>query len=175
MPVDENLHEFWIDFNLGSQSISFYFCLADDEAKESQWDTLCITENEVHSYTVEEEKGVKVLQLVLTEPVCLSSIEGTRLTIHFSSSLDILKATKKVYGENKNKKFIGKTTTSVVKTTVQIILDEGGSQVLFPESQGSSQRMEKKVPSSVRSDTHCHSLTSNERDAQHNTQQAIIF
>lgn len=26
-------------------------------------------------------------------------------------------------------KFIGKTTTSVVKTTVQIILDEGGSQV----------------------------------------------
>ncbi|MCI4387527.1 hypothetical protein PGIGA_G00075170 [Pangasianodon gigas] len=173
MPVDENLHEFWIDFNLGSRSISFYFCLADDEAKESQWDTLCITENEVHSYTVEEEKGVKVLQLVLTEPVCLSSIEGTRLTIHFSSSLDILKATKKVYGETKNKKFIGKTTTSVVKTTVQIILDEGGSQVLFPESQGSSQRMEKNVPSSVRSDTHCQSLTSNERDAQHNNQQMI--
>ncbi|XP_053096825.1 synaptonemal complex protein 2 isoform X1 [Pangasianodon hypophthalmus] len=173
MPVDENLHEFWIDFNLGSQSISFYFCLTDDEAKESQWDTLCITENEVHSYTVEEEKGVKVLQLVLTEPVCLSSIEGTRLTIHFSSSLDILKATRKVYGETKNKKFIGKTTTSVVKTTVQIILDEGGSQVLFPESQGSSQRMEKNVPSSVRSDTHCQSLTSNERDAQHNNQQMI--
>ncbi|KAI5095802.1 synaptonemal complex protein 2-like isoform X1 [Silurus meridionalis] len=104
MPVDENLQEFWIDFNLGSQSISFYFCLADDEAKqESQWDTLCITENEVQSYTLEEEQGVKVLHLVLTEPVCLSSIEGTRLTIHFSSSLDILNATKKVYGETKNK------------------------------------------------------------------------
>ncbi|GAA6104240.1 synaptonemal complex protein 2 isoform X2 [Tachysurus ichikawai] len=154
MPVDENLHEFWIDFNVGSQSISFYFCLADDESKDIQWDTLCITENEVHSYTVEEEKDIKVLQLVLTEPVCLSSIEGTRLHIHFSSSLDILKATKKVYGETKNKKFIGKTTTSVVKTTVQIILDEGDSQVLVPESQGSSQHVEKTVPSSVRSDTY---------------------
>ncbi|KAK3519185.1 hypothetical protein QTP70_022139 [Hemibagrus guttatus] len=179
MPVDENLHEFWIDFNLGSQSISFYFCLADDEAKvfvtelESQWDTLCITENEVHSYTVQEEKDIKVLQLVLTEPVCLSSIEGSRLLIHFSSSLDILKATKKVYGETKNKKFIGKTTTSVVKTTVQIILDEGGSQVLFPESQGSSQHVGKNVPYSVRNDTHCRLLPSEERDAHHINQQII--
>ncbi|KAF4078301.1 hypothetical protein AMELA_G00197710 [Ameiurus melas] len=170
MPVDENLDVFWIDFNLGSKSISFYFSLADDEAKqESQWDTLCITENEVHSYTVEEEKGVKVLQLVLTEPVSLSSIEGTRLTINFSSSLDILKPTKNIYGETKNKKFIGKTTTSVVKTTVQIILDEGSSQVLFPESQGSSQRMGKILPFSVRSQ----SLTSHERDAQHISQKMI--
>ncbi|XP_058266933.1 synaptonemal complex protein 2-like isoform X3 [Hemibagrus wyckioides] len=174
MPVDENLHEFWIDFNVGSQSISFYFCLADDQAKqESQWDTLCITENEVHSYTVQEEKDIKVLQLVLTEPMCLSSIEGSRLHIHFSSSLDILKVTKKVYGETKNKKFIRKTTTSVVKTTVQVIMDEGGSQVLFPESQGSSQHVEKNVPYSVRNETRCRSLSSQERDAQHINQQMI--
>ncbi|KAK3547480.1 hypothetical protein QTP86_021185 [Hemibagrus guttatus] len=180
MPVDENLHEFWIDFNLGSQSISFYFCLADDEAKESQWDTLCITENEVHSYTVQEEKDIKVLQLVLTEPVCLSSIEGSRLLIHFSSSLDILKATKKVYGETKNKKFIGKTTTSVVKTTVQIILDEGGSQVrnlaswfFFLRVRCSSQHVGKNVPYSVRNDTHCRLLPSEERDAHHINQQII--
>ncbi|XP_047663150.1 synaptonemal complex protein 2 isoform X5 [Tachysurus fulvidraco] len=149
MPVDENLHEFWIDFNVGSQSISFYFCLADDESKHDiQWDTLCITDNEVHSYTVEEEKDIKVLQLVLTEPVCLSSIEGTRLHIHFSSSLDILKATKKVYGETKNK-------------------------VLFPESQGSSHHVEKTVPSSVRSDAYCQSLISEDRDNQHLNQQMI--
>ncbi|XP_053339367.1 synaptonemal complex protein 2 [Clarias gariepinus] len=169
MPVDENLNEFWIDFNLGSQSISFYCCFADDE--ESQWDTLCITENEVHSYTVEEEEGIKVLQLALTEPVCLSSIQGTRLNIHFSSSLDILNTTKKVYGENKNKRFIGKTTTSVVKTAVQIILDEGGSQVLFPESQGSSQHLEKNVPSSVRSDTQL--LTSHEKNSRNINQQMM--
>ncbi|XP_076840332.1 uncharacterized protein sycp2 isoform X2 [Brachyhypopomus gauderio] len=173
-PVDESLKEFWIDFNMGSQSISFYFCLAGIDAQEDgQWDTLCIAENEVRSYTVKEENGVKVLQLILIEPLCLSSFEGSRLFIHFSSSLDILQATKNVYGETKNNKFIPKTTTSVVKTTVQIILDDGGSQVLFPESQRSSQPKENAVPASVRSNTSRHSSLSHERNMQHLNQQAI--
>ncbi|KAJ8369532.1 hypothetical protein SKAU_G00095600 [Synaphobranchus kaupii] len=53
IPMDEKLEDFWIDFNLGSQSISFYFSLSKEDTQEGQWDTICIPENEVHSYTVE--------------------------------------------------------------------------------------------------------------------------
>ncbi|XP_027144283.1 synaptonemal complex protein 2 isoform X2 [Larimichthys crocea] len=144
MPADEKLEEFWIDFNLGSHSISFYFSLPDEEAQDGQWETICISEHEVHSYTVTEEGTMKVLQLKLTEVVVVGAVEGSSLTIHFSSSLDILQAARRVYGHRKDKGFVGKTGTSVVKTTVKIIMDENNSQVV-PESQVSLGDSEKNT------------------------------
>uniref|UniRef100_A0A8D3DGI9 Synaptonemal complex protein 2-like n=1 Tax=Scophthalmus maximus TaxID=52904 RepID=A0A8D3DGI9_SCOMX len=134
MPADEKLEEFWIDFNLGSHSISFYFSLADEERQEGQWETICINDNEVQSYTVTEEGKRKVLQLKLSEMVVVSAVQGSSLTIHFSSSLDILQAARSLYGHNKHKSFVGKKGTSVVKTTVKIMMEENSSQVV-PESQ----------------------------------------
>ncbi|XP_070767245.1 synaptonemal complex protein 2 [Enoplosus armatus] len=144
MPADEKLDKFWIDFNLGSHSISFYFSLADEEAQEGQWETICIKENEVQSYTVAEEGKRKVLQLKLSEVVVVGAVEGSSLTIHFSSSLDIMQAARSVYGHSKNKGFKGKTGTSVVKTTVKIIMEENSSQVV-PESQMSLGESEKNT------------------------------
>ncbi|KAF3696749.1 Synaptonemal complex protein 2 [Channa argus] len=93
MPADEKLEEFWIDFNLGSHSISFYFSSADEETQEGQWETICINENEVQSYAV-----------------------------------------------------TGKKSTSVVKTTVKIIMEDNSSQVV-PESQVSLGETEKNKAS----------------------------
>ncbi|XP_056588545.1 synaptonemal complex protein 2-like isoform X2 [Triplophysa dalaica] len=145
MPVDENLEAFWIDFNLGSQSISFYFSVSDKDVQDGQWDTLCISEIEVHSYTVEEENGRKVLNLSLTDPVSIGSLEGSRVTIKFSSSLNILQATEKVYGPAKNRKSV-KKPPSVVKTPVQVSLcSQESSQVLVLESQVSDERESSSV------------------------------
>ncbi|XP_054465353.1 synaptonemal complex protein 2 [Anoplopoma fimbria] len=142
MPADEKLEEFWIDFNLDSHSISFYFSLSDGEAQEGQWETICINDSEVQSYTVTEEGKSKVLQLLLSEVVVVGEIEGSSLTIHFSSSLDILQAVRTVYGHSKNKGFVGKTGTSIVKSTVRIMMEDNNSQVV-PESQMSLGESEK--------------------------------
>ncbi|KAM6924887.1 synaptonemal complex protein 2 [Xenentodon cancila] len=101
MPSDEKLEEFWIDFNLASQSISFYFSLPDEE--EGHWETICISENEVQSYTVTDNRKKQVLRIKLSEVVVVGAVEGSRLTIHFSSSLDVLQAARSVYGHLKNK------------------------------------------------------------------------
>ncbi|KAK2885820.1 hypothetical protein Q8A67_016657 [Cirrhinus molitorella] len=173
MPEDQNLEAFWIDFNLGSQSISFYFCVADKKTQDGQWSTLCIAENEVHSYTVEEESGKKVLRLVLTERLCFDSLEGSRVTIKFSSSLDILRAAKSVYGQGKNRTSVRKT--SIVKTPVHVNLSsQDNSQVLVPESQVSpSLRVEGKESSSVRHGIPCQLPTHPTPDANTVPQQMV--
>ncbi|XP_072306353.1 uncharacterized protein sycp2 [Eucyclogobius newberryi] len=136
MPTDEKLEEFWIDFNIGSHSISFYFSLPDENAQEGQWETLCINETEVSSYTVKEEGKNKVLTLNLSEVVVVGSVDGSSLTIHFCCGLDILPVVQKVFGHSKNTGFVRKTGTSVVKTTVQVVMDENSAtSQIVPESQ----------------------------------------
>lgn len=86
--------------------------------------------------------------------VVVSGVEGSSLTIHFSSSLDIPQAASKVFGLNKNKvihtpftftilvsefastiisscqAFVGKTSTSVVETTIKVLVGNNSSQVI---------------------------------------------
>ncbi|XP_047228681.1 synaptonemal complex protein 2 isoform X4 [Girardinichthys multiradiatus] len=134
IPSDEKLEEFWIDFNLGSSSISFYFSLPDEE--DGHWETICINENEVESYTVTEVGKRQVLQIKLSEVVVVDSVEGSSLTIRFSSALDILQAARDVFGDDKNK------STRVVKTGVKPTITGDSTQVV-PESQVSLGESEK--------------------------------
>ncbi|XP_024862049.1 synaptonemal complex protein 2 isoform X1 [Kryptolebias marmoratus] len=134
MPADEKLEEFWVDFNLCSHSISFYFSLPDEE--DGHWETMCISENEVQSYTVKEEGKSQVLQIKLSEVVVVGAVEGSNLTVHFSSSLNIVQAAQKVYGLMKSQR------APVVKTAGKTMIEENNTQVV-PESQVSLGESEK--------------------------------
>ncbi|XP_040464842.1 synaptonemal complex protein 2 [Falco naumanni] len=132
IPVDENLEEFWIDFNVGSRSISFYVA-ADDT--DHQWETVVIPEEEVALYSLEEKDSKKLLTIDLKRPTNVGNQEGDIFFLYFDYILDIKDVTRKIYGFSKCKDFSKKQSASVAKTAVHVIFDENGSQVLVPESQ----------------------------------------
>ncbi|XP_033009879.1 synaptonemal complex protein 2-like [Lacerta agilis] len=132
IPADDNLEEFWIDFNTGSKSVSFYVA-ADDGSH--QWETVCIPEEEVKTYIIEEKDKKKLLTIHLHNPMFVGIQEGEKIILHFDSALEIVDAALKVYGANKRRGFTKKNTMSVAKTSVHVIFDESESQVVVPESQ----------------------------------------
>ncbi|XP_074776244.1 synaptonemal complex protein 2 [Athene noctua] len=132
IPLDENLEEFWIDFNVGSKSISFY--VAADDA-DHQWETVIIPEEEVDMYSLEEKDSKKLLTIDLKSPMNVGDQEGAKFFLYFDSILEIKDVTGKIYGFSKCKGFSKKQSASVARTTVHVVFDESGSQVLVPESQ----------------------------------------
>ncbi|XP_032560659.1 synaptonemal complex protein 2 isoform X3 [Chiroxiphia lanceolata] len=139
-PLDENLEEFWIDFNVGSKSISFY--VAADDAGQ-QWETVIIPEEEVNMYSLEEKDSKKLLTIDLKSPMNVGNLEGEKFSLYFNSILEIKDVTRKIYGFNKCKEGSKKQTASVAKTAVHVLFDESGSQVMVPESQLSPGLKEK--------------------------------
>lgn len=65
------------------------------------------------SFSLEKGKS-KVLQIKLSEIVVVGAVEGSSITIHFSSSLDILQAAHNVFGHGKSKVGIYYFITSTV-------------------------------------------------------------
>ncbi|XP_077418935.1 uncharacterized protein sycp2 isoform X2 [Vanacampus margaritifer] len=132
-PADDKLDKFWIDFNLGSRSISFYFSFADEKSLTGLWDSICIPEKAIRSYTVTEKGPKQFLQLQLSEEVMAGSVKGSSITITFCSTLNIRQAVTSVYGKRKEKSTAGKTSS--VNMTLKIVIDEDKSQNVVPESQ----------------------------------------
>eukprot|EP00071_Canis_lupus_P031022 XP_022264579.1 synaptonemal complex protein 2 isoform X10 [Canis lupus familiaris] len=51
IPSDEKLEEFWIDFNLGSQTLSFYIAGDNDD---HHWEAVTVPEDKVQIYSIED-------------------------------------------------------------------------------------------------------------------------
>ncbi|XP_031446165.1 synaptonemal complex protein 2 [Phasianus colchicus] len=109
LPLDENLEEFWIDFNVGSRSISFY--VAADNA-DQQWETVIIPEEEVDLYNLEEKDSKKLLTIDLKSPMNVGNQEGEKFFLYFDSILEIEDVARKIYGINKCKVLVPESQLS---------------------------------------------------------------
>ncbi|XP_075777377.1 synaptonemal complex protein 2-like [Pelodiscus sinensis] len=96
-PSDEKLEEFWIDFNIGSRSVSFYI----DSIEGALWDSVRLPMEVVSRYSLREDNGKKILKIYLKNPTMVNGKEVTKIKIHFSAKLEILNILNKVLGEDK--------------------------------------------------------------------------
>ncbi|XP_017586119.1 PREDICTED: synaptonemal complex protein 2-like [Corvus brachyrhynchos] len=96
-PSDEKLEEFWIDFNAGSQSVTFY--VDCDEA--ALWDSVRLSKENVNSYSVKEEDGQKIVKIFMKIPSALNKTEVTKIKLVFSAEFEISNVLRKVLGDEK--------------------------------------------------------------------------
>ncbi|XP_033367971.1 synaptonemal complex protein 2-like [Parus major] len=96
-PSDEKLEEFWIDFNTGSQSVTFYV----DCDEGALWDSVRLSKENVNSYSVKEKDREKIVKIFMKIPTALNKTEATKVKLVFSAEFEILSVLRKVLGEEK--------------------------------------------------------------------------
>ncbi|NWR11924.1 SYC2L protein, partial [Paradoxornis webbianus] len=96
-PSDEKLEEFWIDFNAGSQSVTFYV----DCDEGALWDSVRLAKENVNSYSVKEKDRQKIVKIFMKIPTSLNKTEATKVKLVFSAEFEIISVLRKVLGEEK--------------------------------------------------------------------------
>ncbi|CAM9249474.1 unnamed protein product [Bubo scandiacus] len=96
-PSDEKLEGFWIDFNTGSQSVTFYV----DSDEGALWEPVRLSKEAVSSYSLKEDGGEKIVKIYMKIPATWNKTEATKIKISFSAEFEILSILRKVLGDEK--------------------------------------------------------------------------
>ncbi|KAG8133317.1 hypothetical protein E2320_011117 [Naja naja] len=96
-PADDKLEGFWIDFNYGSESISFYL----ESLEDILWESIRLSKEDISSYYLQEEQGEKILTIIMRRSVVINKAKVTKIRIHFDSWFDVLTPLLKAIGKDK--------------------------------------------------------------------------
>ncbi|XP_068526837.1 synaptonemal complex protein 2-like isoform X6 [Anas acuta] len=138
-PSDEKLEEFWIDFNTGSQSVTFYI----DSSEGALWDSVRLLKDAVSSYSLKEGGGEKIVKIYMKIPATLNKTEATKIKICFSAEYEILNILKKVLGEEKM------MTNVAEEDTIHSGNKAGQTEAVTPQSSDPQKREDLSVSENV--------------------------
>ncbi|XP_074942246.1 synaptonemal complex protein 2-like [Phalacrocorax aristotelis] len=122
-PSDEKLEEFWIDFNIGSQSVTFYV----DSNEGALWDSVRLSKEAVSSYSLKEDYGEKIVKIYMKDPAILNKTEATKIKLSFSAEFEILSILRKVLGDEK-------MMINVAEESVHAGMQAKQNEAVIPES-----------------------------------------
>ncbi|XP_076795256.1 synaptonemal complex protein 2-like isoform X6 [Arvicanthis niloticus] len=115
-PADEKLEEFWIDFNLGSQSVTFYI----DNAESALWEPVQLLKEAIVKFTIIENDRRKMFIVYPKQPIVIGKREAKKIEIHFDRQLGISQASVRALGEDKQTSVLIKVSSVLEKEDGEI-------------------------------------------------------
>ncbi|RVE59169.1 hypothetical protein OJAV_G00201700 [Oryzias javanicus] len=94
-PKDDKLDSFWIDFNMGSECLSFFI----DDPQGFLWGSVHLLREEVNHYSIQVQQEEAVLKVKMNNPIMLHTSRSQTVELSFSSKhhRDLEKAVGKVF------------------------------------------------------------------------------
>ncbi|KAA0705004.1 Synaptonemal complex protein 2-like [Triplophysa tibetana] len=94
-PDDEFLTQFWVDFNIGTSTISFFV----NDPQNTLWELIHLCKDAISTYTLQERDEQEILTVNMMNPISNGKITGQKVEIIFSSDPNIQTALTRVFEE----------------------------------------------------------------------------